>query len=392
MRTNRFVLLSVSVLVVVFLLGGGLMVRVGAAESSYRQAVLFAEVLSLVMENYVDPVEAHQLLVGAYEGMLGGLDPNGAYLSPEEVAEWKKERPAGWVGAGLTVLKAGRMVQVVAVDVGSSADDAGVQVGDQIRRIDGRPTRDLSLAQSRRLLEGPPGSRVTLDLLRPADGFSREDGVELIRQARHGHSYDLQVRDDVVVLRPLTLHDVELDALSAELAEVAKRGIDQLLLDVRNLADGGPRDAAALAGLFVGEGTLQLRDPSGRLVDTVRVGSDHPAWKGDVAVLTNGATADGGEALAVLVRSGRHAKLFGESTYGLGAEARLYELEDGSGLLVSSVLWEADGGKRWNGDGVEPDEVVEGQGDAYADVVRDQLDRVLERVHSAHQEALRPAA
>ena len=93
MKMRHVPLFVASVLIVAFLLGGGLFVRVGAAESSYRQAVLFAEVLSLVLDNYVDPVEAQKLLDGAYEGMLAGLDPNGAYLSPDEVAEWKSPEP-----------------------------------------------------------------------------------------------------------------------------------------------------------------------------------------------------------------------------------------------------------------------------------------------------------
>ena len=89
MKISRSLLLVASGLVMALLLGGGLVVKVGAAENSYRQAVLFAEILSQVLDNYVDPVEADALLAGAYEGMLSSLDPNGAFLSPEEVTAWK---------------------------------------------------------------------------------------------------------------------------------------------------------------------------------------------------------------------------------------------------------------------------------------------------------------
>ena len=85
MKPTRTILLLLSLAVVVFLLGGGLAVKVGAGENSYRQVVVFSEILSLVMDNYVDPVDAQELLDGAYEGMLGGLDAHGAYLKPDEV-------------------------------------------------------------------------------------------------------------------------------------------------------------------------------------------------------------------------------------------------------------------------------------------------------------------
>ena len=115
MKPSRTMLLVASGLLVIGLLVGGLAVRVGADDGSFRQTVLFSEILSLILDNYVDPLEADALLRGAYEGMLGGLDPNGAYLTTEEVREWKAGRDAEAVDPGLSVLKVGRTVQVVAV-------------------------------------------------------------------------------------------------------------------------------------------------------------------------------------------------------------------------------------------------------------------------------------
>jgi carboxyl-terminal processing protease len=98
----------------VFLLAGGLSLKVGASDDSYHQAKLFAEVLALVLDNYVDPVEPDTLLLGAYEGMLGGLDAHGAFLTPAEVREWKSYDPSGLTAhPGLSVLKAGRGLEIV---------------------------------------------------------------------------------------------------------------------------------------------------------------------------------------------------------------------------------------------------------------------------------------
>ena len=59
MKPSRSLLLVLSSILVVLLLGSGLALRVGATENSYQQAVRFAEILSMVMENYVDPVEGY---------------------------------------------------------------------------------------------------------------------------------------------------------------------------------------------------------------------------------------------------------------------------------------------------------------------------------------------
>jgi len=382
MQPNRFLLFSVSTLIVAFLLGGGLVVKVGAADNSYRQAVLFAEVLSLVLENYVDPVEADGLLEGAYEGMLGGLDPNGAYLTAQEVAEWKAGGSAGPVDPGFSILKAGRSFQVVAVDPGSAAELAGIEVGDQIREVAGRPMYNLSLGQARRLLSGTAGTTVAVGLLHPAEGFQSQI-VDLARAPRRGRAYELDVQRGVAVLKLYDLTRVAIDALYAELDDVHSRGIEMLLLDLRNIADGTPREMIELAGVLTSGTLLRLRDPSGRLLESLEPEPRPPAWGGDVAVLVNGATAGGSEALALLAQINREAVIYGEPTYGLGAEPKLYELENGAGLLVSSAIWETADGRRWNRDGVEPDQVVRGDGDDLDAVLADQLKQVLNQLEES---------
>jgi carboxyl-terminal processing protease len=383
-RPSRPILLAVSAAVAVFLLAGGLALKVGASEDSYHQAKLFAEVLSLVLDNYVDPVEVDTLLRGAYEGMLGGLDAHGAFLTPEEVREWKSYDAAGRTAhPGLSVLKAGRGLEVVAVAEGSPAAEASIQIGDQIRGIDGQAVSDLALDQCLRRIQGTAGTTVAVDLLHPADGFRRET-LELRRVLDRSQPYALEMRDDVAVLHLHDLGRLPTDAVLEELDGARSRGAKHLLLDLRNVADTQPRQVTRAAELFVPAGTLLwLRDRSGRLLESVEARGTGAGWPGPISTLVNGATAGSAEALAVLLRVRRDARVLGEPTYGLGAEPRLYELEDGSGLLVSAALWEAAAGQGWNERGVEPDEVVHGLGADLAQARRSQLDQALERVREA---------
>lgn len=376
MRSTRSILLAVSVLVVVLLLGGGLAVKVGAAENSYHQVVVFSEILSLVIDNYVDPVEADKLLAGAFEGMLGGLDANGAYLTPEEAQAWKDE-VRGPAHPGISVLKAGSSLQVVALDAGSPAEASGVEVGDHIRSIDGQSVRDLSLSQAWRLIQGDPGTTVKFDLLHPADGFRREE-IEVRRTSDTGRTYELDVERGIAVLRIYDMGRLSAAELASELDDVRSRGVDNLLLDLRNLADLHPRDAVVVGGLFSSGPLLRLRDRSGRLLESLESTRDGESWVGSIAVLVNGATAGSSEALASLVKSDRGGLVLGETTYGLGAEPKLYELEDGSGLLVSSALWETVSGEQWNATGVEPDHVIRGTGNDLDARAADQLERALD--------------
>ena len=393
MKTVRPVLLICSFAVAVFLIGGGLAVKVGAGENSYRQVVLFSEILSLVVDNYVDPVDSDELLESAYEGLLGGLDANGAYLTPEEVEDWKADREGALAHPGITVLKAGRSIQVVAVDTGSPAEKVGIVVGDQIRAIDGRSVRELSLSQCWRLLLGAPESSVELDLLRPAEGMSRET-VQVERELGYTRAFDLEVDEETVaVLRVYDLARLPVEDLVEKLDDVRSQGIDQLLIDLRNAADLRPGNVVGVGGLFATGVLLNLRDGSGGVIESVSSPRLEPFWDGSVAVLVNGATAGSAEALAGVIQAEVGGTVLGESTYGYGAEAELFVLESGAGLVVSSALWETASGKRWNRDGIEPDEEIRGRGPDYESMAADQLRRALEWMAGDETEAeLKPAA
>jgi len=313
--------------------------------------------------------------------MLAGLDPNGAYLSPTEVLEWKKKRPDGLVGPGFSVLRVGRVLQVVAVEPGSGAETAGLKIGDHLRSIDGALAADLSLGQARRRLEGEAGTGVRLEVLHPAESFRREM-MEAVRHAPRARGFALSIDNGIAILRILDLRALDSAQVATELAHAHSSDVDQLLLDLRFVAEGGPHDLGPAAGGLAGPIKLRLRDRSGRLLDSVDQAAGKPVWPGSVAVLVNGATAGGSEALALLLRIARSARVYGQATYGLGSEPKLYELDNGAGVLMSSARWETEVGQTWNGDGVAPDEVIEGKGDDPVAAGADQLHQVLDRLHA----------
>jgi carboxyl-terminal processing protease len=285
----------------------------------------------------------------------------------------------------MSVLKVGRTVQVVAIEPESATADAGVRVGDHLRRVDGRLTRDLSLQQTRRGLRGELGTRVQVELLRPGAEFETLQ-LSLVRRAARGRGYSVEIRQGIAVLRLEAPERIDRDALVTELDDVQSRGITQLLLDLRNVSEAGPGDVVQLAACFGADTALQLRDTKGRVTDSIEPGDDCRAWDGEIAMLINGATAGAAEALTQWVK-GAETPVFGQSSYGLGAEATLYELENGAGLLVSTARWETPDGETWNETGIDPDTVIEGEGEDYAEIQQDQLNKVLERLEEETRQA-----
>lgn len=361
MSRSRLLLLCSSLAVAVFVLGSGAALKAGAGDGTFRQMLLFSEVLSYVVDNYVDPVDTGTLMRGANSGLMTGLDAHGAYLTPEDMDAWK--RGAGSADAadpGISVLKSGPVIQVVDVAAGSPAESLAIAPGDQIRKIDGHSVRSLSLDQSQRLLKGAPGSTVELDLLRVKD-FKRE-AVNVSRAARRDAPFVLDMTAGVAVLRIRDFDRLPNDALIQELASIKDRGAERLLVDLRDTASLNTRQAKAVAELFASGDFLRLSDRNGRVIEKLAGTRATPAWSGRVAALVNGATAGAGEGLAMILRDKASAAVYGESTYGLGTEPKLIELPEGGGLLVPGYVWESPSGKRWNADGLVPDKLVKSEG------------------------------
>jgi carboxyl-terminal processing protease len=303
--------------------------------------------------------------------MLSSLDANGAFLSAEEVSEWKAGGPVGPADPGLSVVKTHGSFQVVFVAAGSPAAEAGIVVGDQIRKIGDRSARSLSLLQARRLLRGQSGTFVSLEVLHPDRGWAR-DVLELDRVKRSFPAFELDVRDGIGVLTVVDLERIEILELREQLADVRSRKIGRLMVDLRNVSEATTREAVAFLELFASNPVLMLKNRDGAVVETLEGDPAKVAWSGPLGVLVNGGTAGGAEAVAQILQSASDARVYGEATYGLGSEPQLFELEDGSGLIFSAAMWETNSGETWNDSGVEPDEPV------FAEIAADQLHRALE--------------
>src|SRR5262245_37959007 len=93
-RTRRLVL-AISTPIIAFIFIGGYLGRVIAKDETYQHLRVFEDVVSLVVNNYVEPVDVNKAMKGAMRGLAEGLDPESAYLTPDLV----KTREANDPGA-----------------------------------------------------------------------------------------------------------------------------------------------------------------------------------------------------------------------------------------------------------------------------------------------------
>lgn len=387
--TRRLPLVLFSLLLVLFVVVGAGLARVGG-DKAYRYLNVFGDALQLIRSHYVDPVDDDELLAGAFEGMVGGRDGFSAYLNGEEMSEL--QRPRGEAGTGLVLLPAGGAAMVVAVRPDSPGERAGIKVGDQLWAIDDEPLMQLAYEQVLRRLSGAAGEVRQLRLL---DGRTFQRRSAELTLERVGYDpYRLSLEEGgVALLRVSDLALLSLEELGEELAAIEGRGAESLLIDLRSVVGGTPEQAAAFLSLFLDGGPaarLSGRDGSEELVP---VPAGAVAWKGDIRILTNGATAGAAELVGAALRERAGALLVGENTFGLGALQELLPLDDSSGVLLSTRSVTTPEGRGWHGKGLEPENAIVQTPEARRGEEPDgQLEAALEWVRRGAPVGVKPAA
>src|SRR5690349_16854733 len=165
-KTLKVVVLVFSVALVAFTVVGGLRVSAASNDGAYRQLGVFSEVLSRIRTEYVEEPNIPQVTDGALHGLLESLDANSSYLTPAEYKQYREHKVSGKANINAVVSKRFGYAAVISVIPGGAAEKAGVEPGDIIEAIDGKSSREMSLAEILTLMSGEPGSRLNFSIVR----------------------------------------------------------------------------------------------------------------------------------------------------------------------------------------------------------------------------------
>ena len=358
---NRFFQRSVFVLslgLLIALIAGefGLhAVRAGSDDDgAYKQINVYSQVLKKIQTDYVTEPNMGDVTSGALHGLLETLDADSSYLSPEEYKLYK-DHPVGTDGqVGLTVSKRYGYAVIVSVLPGSPAEKEHFVDGDAIESINGKSTRELSLAMIRVMLEGKPGSEVTLSVIRPRK--QDPDKVTLTRTniATPVLSEQQYENSSILYLKPVVLTASRVDDIATRLKAMAKNGNTKVVLDLRDVTTGDEAQGERLANLFLKQGTLATL--SGQKVPTQTFTADPAKFITDapLAVLINRGTEGAAELAAAALADNKRADLVGERSFGEGGVQKTIELPDGAAVILTVATYSSPGGKKFLEEAVTP--------------------------------------
>lgn len=354
---GRLGVLVVSVPVLVFAVVGGYMGQAMARQESYQFLRIFEDVVTLIMNNYVEEVQVDKVMRGAMHGLADGLDPDSSYLDTEQVKLFERDDAAGTGRTGLELTRQ-YYLRVIAARDNSPAAKAGLRPGDYIRAIDGQSTRDVSVYDGMRRLAGRPGTKVTLTVLR--GNAAEPHAVDIVREELPPVPVRGRlVPPDVGYLRIVEFTRSTAEQVKAEVATLTKAGATRLVIDVRGTAFGDVEMGPNVARLFVGQGTLVVRQERGKPNETVTAAPGDGSIALPVALLTDNGTSGAAELFAAALAGNKRAALVGERTLGRASRQRLVRLPDGSGLLLTHLFYLTPDAAVINEKGLMPDVAVE---------------------------------
>src|SRR5688572_14325663 len=255
---SRVFVLALSTLIMVFAFVGGYLGQAIAKDDTYQHLRVFEDVVSLVLNNYVESVDVRQAMKGAMKGLADSLDPESAYLTPDLVQSLESNDPGGAAEVGVDLTRQ-YYLRVVATRDGSPAAKAGLRPADFIRAIDNRPTRDMSAYEGARRLRGAPGTKVSLLVIRGNAADPHE--LVLVRE-RVAAAGDVASRMANGVTGYLRIPEFGKDSPSRvkqAIDGLTKSGATRFIIDLRSTARGDLDDGIAAARLFVKGGTLAVR-------------------------------------------------------------------------------------------------------------------------------------
>jgi len=356
-------LLLISLMGGLFLSGGAVTKVLAIARGEYESLETFTNILAIVKKNYVDDVDGKDLIKGAIKGMLSSLDPHSAYLTPDLFKELQTETQGKFGGLGIEITIRDGILTVVSPIEDTPADRAGIKAGDQIIKIEGEFTKDMTLGKAVSKMRGLKGSKINISVRRK--GVPRLLDFAIVRDIIRVRSVrDRTLEEGFAYIRiaqfqERTKRDLQkaLEKLSSDNGEILG-----LVLDLRNNPGGLLTQAVRVTDLFLDSGLIVYTE--GRLDHQKQKYYSHKegSWtEFPMVILVNGGSASASEIVAGAMQDHKRAIVLGTKTFGKGSVQTILPLDDRSAIRLTTARYFTPKGRSIQATGIVPDIVMENE-------------------------------
>ncbi len=359
-KTAKIIALTLLLVVSLTLsFGAGCILNSGTAQSQGLDAI--EQAWNIIFRDYVDQdkLDADVLSQAAIKGMIEALDdPYTSYLD-NEARQLSLSNLAGkFEGIGAYVGIKDEQLMIIAPIDDSPAAKAGIMAGDIIMEINGESTSEMSLEEVVINIRGPKGTSVRLLILH--QGKTEPEEIEIVRGEIELPSVYFEMRGDIAYISIAHFSERTDGELSPVLQSLAQEGATGIVLDLRSNPGGLLQTVVDVASYFLEEGSVVIKviDNQDKQT-TTSVESRGTIIDLPMVVLVDSYSASGSEVLAGALQDYSRATIAGAKTYGKGSVNILRQLDDGSGVYITTARWLTPNGRLIEGEGIDPDYELE---------------------------------
>ncbi|MFC2157144.1 S41 family peptidase [Acidobacteriota bacterium] len=334
---------------------GNLLPGLSAKSTNYEKYQILGSAISLIRYQYVEEPDALETMEGGYKGLIDALDVMSSYLSKPLLEKFRMLRDQSLPEPGLVLYKTfGAFPQVIGVKEGSPAEKMGLKYGDFISALDSKSTLNMSMREVNLLLKDPLGKPVTLKVLRA----EQTEDVIVERKLLFSECYSFSpLKNTAGRIKIYSLNSCT-EGIKEKVLPLIKEKNIPLVIDLRNCSEGNILEAQKLVNLFTS--AEKIGHFSNKIGET-----DYLSASGDpvlpdipLVIWTNRGTMGPAEMAAAILKDIRKAKVVGVQTTGLMSKQRIFSFPDGSGLLLTTEIFNLESKTDIWEKGIEPHEKV----------------------------------
>ena len=331
-------------------LTGGWFLQKGVSQDKnvYFQVRLFEEVVSHVLDSYVDPVEREEIYRSAIDGLLSDLgDPNTSFMDASTVDDFRIRMEGAYGGVGLEVTERDDWVTVITPLPGTPGTRAGIRAGDQIIAVEGESVEGWEQDDVVAELRGEPGTDVSVKIRRP--GLDEPIDFTITRAVIELKSvpFAMDLRDGVGYLPLLSVTETSFQEVKQAVDSLWAGGTRELILDLRGNPGGTLDQGIAITDLFLtpGQMVVETRGRARNQNEDYSASRTEPYPELSVVVLVDERSASASEIIAGALQDHDRAVVMGAPTWGKGSVQTLYPLTGGNILRLTTARWYTPAGR-----------------------------------------------
>jgi carboxyl-terminal processing protease len=345
MKLKYFV--AMMLFVVVGAIAGGIFGRIpgrttSSGISSKSISAEYSEALDVVRENHVSTVDYEKVSESSIQGMLWSLDPHSAYFTREEFKKLYEDQQSRFFGIGVSIFQHRDGVYVQSVVKGTPAEKAGLKYGDRFVEVNGKDAKEWTSQEVSKNVRGERGVPVNIKIERL--GADKPISLDIVRDGvplPSIRNYFILKGDVGYIGLTGGFQETTAEELDQAINELSKKGMKQLVLDLRGNPGGLLPQAVEVVSRFVSRGQVVVsvkgRSRYAKSEDLRALGGANEEMP--IVVMINGGSASASEIVAGAIQDYGRGIIVGSESFGKGLVQRVFYLPSGTGLTLTTARY-----------------------------------------------------